>query len=86
MASRVKRKRGPKSKRALEFQTPLSIDSDSQVLTFKEFCRLNRISERTGRRIIHSDNGPAFVKLTSRRYGVTVAANKAWQQSKVVSS
>ena len=83
MSSREIRERGAKkSKRALKFQTPLSHSNDDQVLTFEEWCRLNRISEHSGRRIIHSPDGPAFVKLTSRRYGVTVGSNKAWQASR----
>jgi hypothetical protein len=68
-----------RAKRALAFQTPLSQTNDDQVLTFTEWCRLNRFSERTGRRIIHSSDGPTFVNLTSRRYGVTVGANREWQ-------
>ena len=70
------------SKRAQLFAQPLSQTNDDQVLTFQEFCRLNRISEKTGRRLIHSPNGPAFVKLTARRYGVTIGANKAWQAAR----
>jgi hypothetical protein len=83
MTSREIRERGPKkSKRALAFKDPLASDLDNQVLTFQEWCRLNRISERAGRRIIHSVGGPAFVKLTPRRYGITVAANREWQASR----
>jgi hypothetical protein len=83
MTAREIRKRGPKkSKRALAFQSPLSRTNDDQVYTFTEWCRPNRISERTGRRIIHSPDGPTFVRLTSRRYGVTVGANKSWQASR----
>jgi hypothetical protein len=68
-----------RAKRARAFQVPLSQTNDAQVLTFQEFCRLNRISERTGRLIIHSPDGPESVMLTSRRYGVTVKANREWQ-------
>jgi len=80
MTSREIRARGPKkSKRAQLFSEPLSTTNDDQVLTFQEWCRLNRFSERTGRRIIHSSDGPEFVKFTARRYGVTVKANREWQ-------
>jgi hypothetical protein len=72
-----------KSKRAQLFAKPFSTTHDDQVLTFQEWCRLNHISERTGRRIIHSSDGPEFVKLTSRRYGVTVRANREWQAKRV---
>jgi hypothetical protein len=83
MTSREIRQRGSeKSKRAIIFGTPLSETNDDQVLTFQEWCRLNRISERTGRRIISAPGGPAVTMLTSRRYGVTMAANRAWQESR----
>ena len=74
----------PKTKRvrALAFRTPLSQTNDDQVYTFTEWCRLNRFSERTGRRIIHSSDGPEFVKFTARRYGVTVRANREWQATR----
>jgi hypothetical protein len=78
MTSREIRAR-KKSERALAFQIPLSQTNDDQVYTFTEWCRLNRISESTGRRIIHSSDGPEFVNLTPTRYGVTVRANREWQ-------
>jgi hypothetical protein len=61
---------------------PLSVSHDDQVLTFLEFCKLNRISERTGRRILNGPNGPAVTMLSPRRIGITVRANRAWQNSK----
>jgi hypothetical protein len=67
------------SERAQRFAEPLSTTNNDQVLSFQEWCRLNRFSERTGRRVLRSPDGPAFVKLTSRRYGVTVGANREYQ-------
>ncbi len=83
MSSHEIRERGSKkSERALKFQTPLSHSNDDQILTFEEWCRLNRISEHTGRRILKAPGAPAFVKLTSRRYGISVRANREWQASR----
>jgi hypothetical protein len=61
---------------------PLAMANDNQVLTFREWCQLNRISERTGRRVLKSGNGPPVVQLSEKRIGITVGANRAWQASK----
>ena len=61
---------------------PLAITNDNQVLTFREWCQLNRISERNGRRIIKSGDGPAVVQLSARRIGITIGANRRWQESR----
>jgi hypothetical protein len=56
--------------------------SDNQVLTFKEWAALNRISERNGRRIFARGDGPATTQLSPKRVGITVRANREWQQSR----
>jgi hypothetical protein len=56
--------------------------SDDQVLDFYSWCQLNRISERTGRRILASPDGPQTVQLSPRRVGVTVRANREWQHAR----
>jgi hypothetical protein len=61
---------------------PLSVSHDDQVLTFLEWCKLNRISERTGRRILNGSNAPKVTMLSPRRIGITVRANRALQESK----
>jgi hypothetical protein len=61
---------------------PLSLLLDAQVLTVAEWCKLNRISGRTGRRILAAPGGPTVVWLTTRKKGITVGANKRWQQSR----
>jgi hypothetical protein len=53
-----------------------------QVLTFAQWCALNALSERTGRRVLASGEGPAVTKLSVARIGITVSANRAWQQSR----
>jgi hypothetical protein len=61
---------------------PLSKSHPDQVLTFFEWCRLNRISERTGRRILDGDAGPQVTMLSAKRIGITIGANRAWQDSR----
>jgi len=61
---------------------PLSHLLVDQVLTFREWCRLNRISGRTGRRILAAPGGPTVVRLSPKRIGITVGANRLWQQSR----
>jgi hypothetical protein len=55
---------------------------DDRVLTFRQWAALNSLGERTARRILKSGNGPAWVQLSDRRIGVTVRANRAWQESR----
>jgi hypothetical protein len=66
----------------LALDAPLSTLHDNQVLTFLEWCRLNRISERNGRRILDGPDGPVVTMLSARRIGITVGNNRAWQQSR----
>jgi hypothetical protein len=77
-----RRKRRAKQRRPSSLDRPLSMLLDNQVLTFFEWCRLNRFSERTGRRILKSGRGPPVVQLSTQRIGITVGANRAWQQSR----
>jgi hypothetical protein len=58
--------------------TPLD---QQRILSFRQWCTLNSISERTGRRILASGNGPAVVQLSPRRIGVRVVDNDDWQRS-----
>jgi hypothetical protein len=66
--------------------TPLSpyshIDPDDRVLTFAEWCELNRISPATGRRIIATGAGPVVTRLSERRIGITVGANRRWRDAR----
>lgn len=56
--------------------------AEQQVLTFKEWCALNRISERNGRRVISGGHGPAVIHLSPRRIGISVGANADWQAAR----
>jgi len=59
-----------------------NIPSDDQILTFREWCRLNALSTRTGWRVIRSPGGPVVTKLSERRFGISVRNNRLWQQSR----
>jgi hypothetical protein len=63
-------------------ETPFAATHPNQVLTFFEWCQLNRFSVRTGRRIITGGAGPVVTQLSPHRIGVTIANNEAWQASK----
>jgi hypothetical protein len=52
-----------------------------QVLTFSEWLALNRLSERTGYRILASGAGPVVTRIR-RRIGITVENNRLWQKSR----
>ena len=71
-----------RSKRSVRKDGPFAINHDDQVLTFYEWCKLNRISERTARRVMAAGDGPTVTWLSSNRMGITVRANRAWQQSR----
>ena len=53
-----------------------------RVLTFGEWCALNRISPATGRRLLKSGKGPLVIRLSDRRIGISVRANAAWQAAR----
>lgn len=55
---------------------------DDRILTFDEWCALNKFSRTTGLRIIASGTGPNFIRLSERRKGLTVAENRKWQASR----
>jgi hypothetical protein len=63
---------------------PLNMCNDDQVMTFREWCELNRISARTGRRILNSGIGPTVTQLSSKRIGFTIGANQKWQRARAV--
>jgi hypothetical protein len=62
--------------------TPLATSHPNQIMTFREWCQLNRISVRTGRRIIAGGNGPVVTQLSPKRVGISVGNNAAWQASR----
>jgi hypothetical protein len=62
-------------------QRAVAARDDLLVLTFREWCALNGISRDTGKRIIKSGRGPKVLQLAPRRIGITIAANRSWQQA-----
>jgi hypothetical protein len=64
-------------------QSRVFIAPHERVLTFAEWARLNRISKKTARNLIAAGNGPEVIRVSQRRLGITMAANSAWQASRV---
>jgi hypothetical protein len=79
---RARRKLELAKKRKQRLDALPAVLHDTQVLTFGEWCALNRISERNGRRILAKPGGPTVTWLSARRQGITVLANRQWQQSR----
>lgn len=61
---------------------PFDTSHPNQILTFHQWCRINGISERTGRRILASGTGPTVTQLSAKRLGISIASNAAWQASR----
>jgi hypothetical protein len=58
------------------------LPDDDEVLTFAEWCRLNKVSPRTGRRILASPNSPIVTQLSDKRFGITRGNNRRWQAAR----
>jgi hypothetical protein len=61
-------------------------DNEHSVLSFLQWCALNGFSPATGRRLIAKDKGPAIIRLSERRIGVTIGANRQWQEARTRAS
>jgi hypothetical protein len=82
-ARRKKRRRKKKpSGYHYTLDAPLLAGHPDQILMFDEWCRLNRISERTGRRILKGGGGPTVTQLGNWRVGITVGNNALWQRTR----
>jgi hypothetical protein len=68
---------------AHKFVRHKSPPTSRRVLGFHEWCKLNDISPRTGRRIIASGKGPKVTQLSARRIGIREDHNAEWQESLV---
>jgi hypothetical protein len=55
---------------------------DQRVMTILQWAEVNGFSVWTGRRMIRAGKGPKILQLSPRRIGITVAANRAWQQAR----
>jgi hypothetical protein len=60
---------------------PLLDDAD-EILTFPQWCSINKLSERTGRRVLDAPGGPTLTMLSKRRIGISRRANREWQASR----
>jgi hypothetical protein len=58
------------------------VEDDDAVLTFKEWCAVNGHSERQGRRILTSGNGPTVTQISDRRIGITRRNHRLWLASR----
>jgi hypothetical protein len=60
---------------------------DDQVLTFPQWCALNTLGKRTGRRILDGEYGPPpdVTRLSPNRIGITRGANRRWQRTRTAS-
>jgi hypothetical protein len=73
----------PKQRRARERAQDQQLAAHpDRVRTLREWCRLNAISEDTGRRIIARGEIPV-IQLSLKRLGIRDSDNRAWQQSRV---
>jgi hypothetical protein len=77
---RAKKLHRPGKSRALAILT--SHNDDDAILTFAEWCSLNRISQRQGRRILKAPGGPVITQLSVHRIGISRRNNRAWQASR----
>lgn len=71
----------PQRLRKMAHTAPAFADDD-EVLTFKQWCSLNTISPKTGRRILAGATPPTVTQLTSRKIGITRGNNRRWQASR----
>jgi hypothetical protein len=74
----------PKPRRRLPNE-PLSRLLDDQVLTISEWRRINRLPERSARRILSDPDPkkrPKLTQLSPHRFGITVRHNREWQDSR----
>jgi hypothetical protein len=59
-------------------------DPDNRILSFRQWCELNCLSESTGRRILAAGTGPTVLQLSERRIGISIKANRVWQAGRAL--
>jgi hypothetical protein len=80
-AQRKRRLAKAKAER-LRLRQRLAEDPDA-LFTFVEWCAVNSFSERQGRDILASDDGPVVTQISERRIGISRRNNRAWQEARV---
>jgi len=73
-----RRARQRRQSRADDFDLP-PLPDDNEVLSFPDWCKLNAISVRTGRKLKAAGLGPVITAISDRRIGVTKRNNRIWQ-------
>jgi hypothetical protein len=63
-------------------QSSHAFRDDDEILTFEEWCELNKISPRTGTRVLAGPDGPIVTRLSAKRIGITRGNNAKWQRSR----
>jgi hypothetical protein len=51
-------------------------------MTLRQWCEVNGFSWWTGQRLIKAGKGPKILQLSPRRIGITIRANREWQQAR----
>lgn len=61
-----------------------SLPDDDEVLTIRDWCKLNGFSKSTGERILRGPKAkrPRIVQLSAKLRGITKRANRAWQAAR----
>jgi hypothetical protein len=80
--SKQKTKKSRRYGKSRKFSILIADDDPDSILTFREWCRLNRLGERTGRRILKEPGGPTVTQLSAQRIGISRRNNRAWQASR----
>jgi hypothetical protein len=55
-------------------------EDDDAVLTIREWSALNGFSERQGKSILASGDGPVVTRISDRRIGISRRNNREWQE------
>jgi hypothetical protein len=56
---------------------------DQRVMTIPQWCEINGFSIWTGQRLLKAGKGPKITQISDRRIGITVRANREWQDARV---
>jgi hypothetical protein len=58
------------------------VDPDDQHLTHRQWCMLNGFSERHGRRLIKTGQGPVLTWSSAYHFCISAANNRRWVESR----
>jgi predicted DNA-binding transcriptional regulator AlpA len=66
--------------------SPIELPDDDRVMSFKQWYERVGLSKATAWRIVVRGEGPELIKLSTRRHGVTYAADRLWRAARTVSA